>query len=251
VFEDSEVVVIAPEALLLPQGEVPPYERLKVKGILSTGVADIDSKVIYYLRGQTLKMFQNAASHEAGIEARFADPDHADTIQNQLLARGVKSETWGQRNSALFYALKLEKISIGAILGLSSLIASFSIVAVLMLLMTQKRRDLGLLMALGLSKRRTRWTFASVGLILSCAGIGGGLVIGLGLSLLISRYPLNVLPEIYHDRSIPATVNYTFVLTVVVVASVIAFLSSWIPAWQNTRMTPSEALRGQLSDEDS
>lgn len=246
IFEGDTITLIAPEALLLPAGEAPPFERVVVKSLITTNLADIDEKVIFYGRGRSLQTFQNSPSRISGFEIRLPNPQDFQPIKSDLESRGWKVESWVDRNSSLFYALKMEKFAMGAFLALAGLVASFSIVTVLVLLLTQKRKDIGLLMGLGLSPKRTRTIFVQVGLILSAIGIGSGLVIGLIVSVLLDKFPIPLLPEVYYDATIPATIDPLFVFGIVVIASLIAFVSAWIPARQTTRESPAEALRGAI-----
>lgn len=251
VFEDSEIVVVSPEALLLPLGEIPAYQSLRVRDVVNTKINDIDAKYIYYVRGSTLQHLRDTSGFESGIELRVNELSQVEPIQAELAKKGVRSQSWSQRNTALFYALKLEKLAIATLLSLSALIASFSIVSVLMLLMTQKRKDIGILMAMGLSRKQTQLTFAGLGLILSLLGIGGGGALGLAISYAVSRFPIPILPEVYHDRTIPARVNLLFVGVVIFVSVLVAIVSSWIPAQRNARSSPSEALRGRNDHSES
>lgn len=244
IFEGDKIVVIAPEALLLPAGEAPPFERVVVKGFMRTNLEDIDANMIFFARGKSFGAFRRSPSREVGFEIRIPNPMKADELKKELLDRGLHAETWVDRNSALFYALKLEKIAMSVLLGLAALIASFSIVTVLILLLMQKRKDIGLLMAIGLSPRATRGLFVRVGLILSSIGIFGGLLFGLSICFIIARYPLSILPNIYYDTTIPASVDPRFIVGILVVAAVISYFSAYWPARSATSELPAESLRG-------
>jgi lipoprotein-releasing system permease protein len=244
IFEGDTITLIAPEALLLPPGEAPPFERATVKSLLTTNLADIDEKVIFYGRGKSLVSFRNSPSRSSGFEVRLPKPEEFETLKQEIQSKGWTVQSWVDRNSSLFFALKMEKFAMGGFLGLAGLIASFSIVTVLVLLLTQKRKDIGLLMGLGLSPLKTQALFIRVGLILSSIGIGTGLILGVVISLIVNAYPIPLLPEVYYDATIPATVEPVFILAILVVASIIAYLSAWIPARQTTAHTPAEALRG-------
>ncbi len=243
VFPGEKLTVIAPEALLLPAGEAPDFERVTIKGFLVTNIADIDSKMIFYPRATTFRHLADSSSREIGIEVRLPDADDYGTIKKELEAKGAKVTTWIDRNSSLFYALRMEKFAMGMFLGLSALIASFSIVTVLVLLLTQKRRDIGVLMSMGLSTAKTRRVFIQLGLLLSGIGLGGGLIAGTVICLVISTFPMNILPSIYYDTTIPARLDPYLIFCVVIVAAVVSVLSAYFPARRHTQMLPAEALR--------
>lgn len=249
IFEGDKIVIIPPEALLLPSGEAPPFERVTVRGLLTTNLPDIDAKAIFYGRGEgrgaTLANLRRSASQEAGFELRVADPNDVGGLKAELEAKGAKVETWMERNSTMFYALRMEKIAMGSFLALSALIASFSIVTVLVLLLTQKRKDIGVLMSMGLSPRKTRLLFVRLGLWLSGIGIGGGMLLGVIICLIVDNYPLPILPDIYYDTTIPARLSPVFLAGILLASGAIAFVSAYFPARQATRESPAECLRSQ------
>ncbi len=242
IFEGDKITLIAPEALLLPPGEAPPFERATVKSLITTNLADIDAKMIYYGQGKSLSAFRLSPSREIGVEVRMPSPEEFAPLKAEIEAMGAVADSWVDRNSSLFFALKMEKLAMGVFLSLAAMIAGFSIVTVLVLLLTQKRKDIGLLMSLGLSPKQTRTLFVRVGLILSMIGIGGGLFLGVIFCLVINSVSIPILPDVYYDATIPATVDPVFVIGILVVATTIAYLSSWFPARATTRETPSISL---------
>jgi len=249
IFEGDHIVAISPETLLLPKSEVPQIEKLKVKTTISTNIPEIDSKLIYYARNKSFLHLKYSASKEAGIEVRLPNPEDYSSLKTELERSGALVSSWRDRNSSLFYALRMEKIAMGAFLSLSALIASFSIVTVLVLLLTQKRKDIGVLMAMGLSKRSARNLFLKLGLSLSSLGLFGGLFIGVVICILIDHYPLPILPDIYYDSTIPAKVDPFFIFAIIFFAGLISFLSAWLPTRRYTNLSPSQALRSRLGQE--
>jgi lipoprotein-releasing system permease protein len=155
----------------------------------------------------------------------------------------VSAETWMDRNSSLFYALKLEKLVIGTFLGLAGLIAGSSILSVLALLMSQKKRDVAILKTLGLSNKATVRIFTQMGLMLASFGLLPGLLIGTATSFYIQKNPVNVLPDIYYDSQIPALVDWTLVFAVLVIGFLICWLGAWYPARTACDIEPAKALR--------
>ncbi len=245
VFEGDFVTMVAPTGLLLPPGEVPKVERVKIKRIVTTGLAGIDAQYLFFQRGKSLRGFQSDASRKAGIEVWLADETRVLDVRDDLLKfDGVQVETWMDRNSALLYALKLEKLSIGIFLGLAGIIAASSILTVLALLLSQKRRDIAVLRTLGYSARQTVRTFTQMGFMLAGIGVAIGLVLGTSLGLYIQSNPITLFRSaIYYDSSIPALVDWWLVFGVFVVSSFLAWFGSYIPSRTAAEVGPSEALR--------
>ncbi|MNK98110.1 Lipoprotein-releasing system transmembrane protein LolE [compost metagenome] len=245
VFEGDFVTLVAPMGLLLPPGETPKFERVRVKKIVTTSLTDLDAQYLFYQRGKALKSFYDDASRKVGIEVWLADDSQVHKYQKDLQKfDGVVVETWMDRNSALLYALKLEKLSIGSFLGLAGMIAASSILTVLALLLSQKRRDIAILRTLGFSGAQTVKTFTQMGFILASIGVLTGVILGTGISLYIQANPITYFQsDIYYDSSIPALVDWTLVFAVLFVSGLIAWFGSYIPARTSAEVGPSEALR--------
>lgn len=253
IFEGDKITVIAPEGLLLPPGEAPRFERVTVKRLLTTNVADVDGRLFLYARGQSLRGLGASASKRSEVEAWLSHPGTADDVAGQLRRENAtwKIQTWGDRNSVLFMALRLELFSIGLFLSLSTMIAGFSIVTVLLILITQKRKEIGLLMGIGLSRAKTRRLFTSLGLALSGAGIVVGGVAGVFVSLLIDSTKTSILPEFYYDTTIPAKLNPVFVSGVFLLALGLSFLASYIPARRIAKLEPADALMSRYRNREA
>lgn len=248
VFEGESVMAVAPESLLLPVGEVPRFERLNIKQIIVTNVADVDSQSLLYVTGDTLKSFRDSLSLKRRVEIWLTELSALDAIRSDILTNypGAVVKTWKELDSALFMALRLEKLAIAIFLSLSGLIASFSLISLVILLISQKRKEIGLLLSIGFSKQRIRQLFFSIGTTLGVSGVLAGAILGSAIAFYIEKNPLKVLDEsVYHDSTIPAYVDGSFVLTVVVVASVICLLGSYLASYQASREEPSSALRAK------
>jgi lipoprotein-releasing system permease protein len=244
VVPGDKVVLIPPESLLLPVGEAPPMQTVTVRGTFRSQLADVDGKLIIYDRTRSLRALMGTASQGQGVELRLQHGQQYERAQSALAEVGIPSESWPQRNSALFFALKMEKMAMTIFLALSALITSFSIVTVLVLLVTQKRKDIGILMAMGLNQRQTQMVFAQVGIWLSSIGLVAGILLGVIVCKVIDTYPMDILPAIYYDRTIPAKVSPFMILVIVVFAGIISIAGSWFPAYLSARGSPAEALRG-------
>ena len=123
------------------------------------------------------------------------------------------------------------------------MIASFSMVSVLVLLISQKRKEIGLLQSMGMSARRVLRLFFQLGFLLSCAGLVIGIFFGGLVSSYIEHNPLKVLPSIYYDSEIPAELDFSFILGVFLVGVTVALLGAYLSARNSLEVSPSEALR--------
>ncbi len=248
-YEGDKITVVPPEGLLLPPGEIPPFETLTVRGVIDSNYGEHDSKMIYYGLGKSFYRLRDTASRLMGIEVRVKDPENISGLKAKLEALGADVETWKDRNSNLLLALFLERFLVGLLLGMSAIIAGFSMITVVVLLMTQKKKEMGVFMSIGLSTVRTRRLFMKMGLLLSGSGLFFGVSIGLVSCFLIDRYSKGILPDIYYDSSIPAKVDPNQMTWILSIAVILCILTSWLSTRKIRDLTASEALRGNTSHE--
>lgn len=228
-YSGDQVTLLPPDLLVLPKQSLPPMKKMSLSGVLSTEMERFDRQTILYNRNYPLSPFIKASSLEKGIDIWLKNPDHASQMKKQLYGLG-KIETWEERNKALLLAIQVEKIAISTLLSLGTLIASFSIVTTLALLLTQKRADIGLLMALGLSRQKTQWVFMKIGMFLSMIGLGSGLLLGLLVSSFFVFTSFEVLPsDVYYEPSIPAQITVHSIISILIGSVIIAFFASWLP----------------------
>lgn len=244
-FDGDLVVVIAPESLLAAAGEAPKTERLRIKRVVTTELADLDAKLFLYAKGKSLRTWTDSLSRREGLEVRLADGLQASAVKASWGDKpGLQITTWNDRNSDLFFALLLEKLVIGTFLAMAGLVAGSSILTVMVLLLTQKRRDIALLRVLGLSGSQTVAIFSRIGFLLAGLGIVGGALLGLALGIYIEAHPLQVLPaHIYYDSTIPARVDLGLFVMTLLGASALAWMGAWLPSRSLSGLSPSDVLR--------
>ena len=242
-FRDDSVVLIPPETLLLPTDEVPRFSQALVKGFINTDIDRVDNQSFFYIIGESLPHLQKTASRKLSLEVWLKDPIQAEMIKKQLALEDVKIETWQSRNASLFFALKMEKMVIGLLVALSTLIAGLSIISVMVLLLTQKRKDVGNLLVMGLTQEKTRNLFVNIGLYLTLFGIVAGVLTGVFGSFFIDAFSKDVLPAFYEETNIPADVQWEQVLSIVIFGFVLSFLALHLTIKKLSSFQPSKILR--------
>jgi lipoprotein-releasing system permease protein len=243
-FERDQLIVLSPESLLGPRESLRQLESVRVGHFIHTDVDEIDSQKIFYILGESLVRLRNSASLERVLEIRLTDPENYQAMKAKIESFGLRVDSWKERNSNLFYSLKLEKFVVGLLLGLSTIIAGFSLVTVMVLLLTQKRKDIGLLLALGFPARRLRDVFVRMGVGLSCLGIFGGFLFGILASEAIGKYSAGFLPNIYEETNIPTEIQPAQIIFIVSLAVILSYLTAWLSIRQLSRWDPVYALKG-------
>jgi len=138
----------------------------------------------------------------------------------------------------------LEKTAMFIILALIVVVASFNIAGTLIMMVTQKVKDIGILKSVGTTNKAVRTIFTIEGLLIGLAGTSLGAALGFGLCFLLKRYQIIQLPkDIYYIDRLPVMVQWSDALLVIAAAMAISFLATLYPSWQASRLDPVEALR--------
>jgi lipoprotein-releasing system permease protein len=243
-FYDNHVTLMRPEYLLMPSSEWTQFSQAQVKGFLATDVERIDGHSLYYLIDQPIPGLEGSASEQLGMEVWLNDPQQAGLLKKQLASEDVEIETWQERNSSLFFALKVEKFVVSFLVSLSTLIAGLSIVSVMVLLLTQKKKDVGHLLTLGMTRRRVMNLFINIGLFLSLSGVVAGVLTGVGASFFIDTFSKDVLPTFYEDTNIPAEVRFQQIFLIIFVSISLSYLALRLTMNKLSSFQPSEIMRG-------
>jgi lipoprotein-releasing system permease protein len=227
-------------------GLMPPIRKFEVVGRFETGMYEYDNKFMYTSleAAQELTRLGSAVS---GLEVRTPDPMQADVVSRRIadeLGFPYRAEDWKDMNAALFSALKLEKIAMAVILTLIVIVAAFNIVSTLVMVVTDKTREIGILKSMGLTSRRVLRVFMLQGLVIGLVGSALGAAGGLLLTWLIDRYEFIRIPgDVYFVDRLPVALDWPDVVAIVGASVLISFLATVYPARQAARLLPLDAIR--------
>jgi lipoprotein-releasing system permease protein len=165
-------------------------------------------------------------------------------LNSTLVGKGFP-ETWMQFNQVFFQALMVEKLTMNYILRIIILVATFNIIATLFMVVTEKTRDIGLLRAIGASRRNIMRIFILLGLIVGILGAGLGVLGGFTLCTIIQWTELKIPGggEIYYLEYLPCEMEIADFVGVCIYTIVVSFLASLYPAIRASKLLPVEALR--------
>lgn len=231
------------ELILPPQVE--PL-KFKIAGVFQSGMYNYDLGLAFISleRAQEISRVFNAAG-EIGV--RLDDLFSAKLIKQEiypLLDTSYDVRTWTELNKNFFDALKLEKFAMFIILSLIVLVASFGIASTLIVMVTEKIKDIGILKSIGISTGGIRSIFTLQGLFIGIIGTGLGVFFGVLGCIALKKYQFIKLPQdIYYLDKLPVYLSWQDVLTVSVSAFLITLIATLYPANKAANLKPVEALR--------
>jgi lipoprotein-releasing system permease protein len=221
-------------------------ETFEVTGIFNTGMYEYDNTYVF-ISLEAAQQLAQLGSAVSGLEVKTPTRWDAELVARRLqdsLGMPFSTSDWHEQNSSLFNALKLEKLGMSVILLLIVLVAAFNIMSTLIMVVTDKTREIGILRAMGMSSRSIRRIFFVQGVIIGLVGTRGGLVLGLAASTAIGRGKLIPLdPAVYFIDHLPVATQALDVALIVLASLAVAALATIYPARQAAGLYPVEAIR--------
>ncbi len=230
-----------------PQGPMPKSRPFRVAGIFYSGMFEYDSKFVY-INLRDARTFFNVKG-ASGIEVKVDDIDNARStlhaVYEKLDGYPYRVKDWGEMNRNLFSALRLEKLVMGIILSMIVIVAAGLIVATVIMLVLEKRKEIAVLKALGVPDGGIVKIFLMEGLQIGVAGGVLGLVAGLAWCLFIEKVGIKLDPQVYYIPSLPVRIEPFQTALSVVVAVLVTFLASIWPALTASQVEPVDGLKSE------
>ena len=225
---------------------VPKYRRYEVTGLFETGMYDYDNSYVV-MRRENAQEFAGLGSAVTGLEVRLAEPERATELGKQIeskLGYPYRALDWQLQNRSLFAALKLEKLAMGLVVFLICVVAAFNVVGTLTMVVRDKTREIGILMAMGMQRGRIRRVFLIQGVFIGMVGTVLGSVLGVIVGTSVNRgHLIPIDPSIYFIDHLPVMTNPLDALAVVAASIVIATLAPLYPSVQAAGLEPVSAIR--------
>jgi lipoprotein-releasing system permease protein len=250
----SQITLIAPRGNVTPFGVTPRVKSYTVVGTFNIGMSEYDSTFVFMPLDEA-QLYFNMGAGVGGLEVMIRDPDQVNAMVGPVArAAGPLSRiiTWQDMNSSLFSALQVERNVMFLILTLIILVAALNIVSGLIMLVKDKSGDIAILRTMGAARGAVMRVFLIAGASIGVLGTILGLVIGVLFCLNIEsiRQFLSSLtgtnlfnPEIYFLSRMPAEMDPSEVIAVVLMSLTLSFLATLYPSWRAARLDPVEALR--------
>ncbi len=249
VFVGDKVSVISPISNDMgPTGPVPRTKTFRVAAILYTGMYEYDSKFAY-IHLKEAQSFFDMAGAVTGLELKTTDVYDTRRITQKVLSRiegyPFYTKDWAEMNRNLFSALKLEKLVMAVILAFIVLVASFVILASLIMMVMEKGQDIAILKSMGARDASIMKIFVVEGLAVGVIGTILGVILGLLTCAFIASGVIGLDPEVYYIATLPVRVEPAQVVLVCIVAIVLSYLATIYPSVTASRLDPVEGLRNE------
>lgn len=247
------ITLVIPEVTVTMAGIAPRLKRLTVVGIFEVGYI-YDSGFAFMNLQDAAKLFKTQGGI-TGLQLRLDDPFSAPRIAKELYeqTRGFYNVVdWTLLNGAYFSAVKMEKTMMFFTLIMILAIAVFNLISTLVMVVTDKRADIGVLRALGASTRKIMAIFVCQGAIIGLIGTILGVIAGVALSLNVTKLVAAIenafrvkflSADVYFISFLPSDLQTSDVVLIALCAMILSLLATIHPAWRAANVQPAEALR--------
>jgi lipoprotein-releasing system permease protein len=240
------VTLLSPQGRLTPFGLLPRSRRFRIAGVFDSGFYDYDQNWCF-LNLADAQNLSGGGDAVNVLEFRLNNPENASSIAQQIqqtAGPGFAASTWMDENRALFRALRMEKLVTAIFIGLITFVAGLNILVVLSMTVTDKARDIAVLMSLGTRRAQIRKIFLWQGITIGAVGTLVGLCVGYLFAFIAGFYHLIPLdPQVYAVPYVPFHPGLLDGVWITVIAMAISFTATILPARAAASLLPVEILR--------
>ena len=248
----DRVQVVLPEVQVTPAGIYPKQKSFTLIGIFDSG-SQLDAELAY-LHIEDARRIIRPEITETGHRVRLSSADLTDNFMESFQQQGFSDwrvQTWSTNYESLFHAMKMEKVTVGLLLLIIVLVAAFNIVSGLVMMVSDKRSDMAVIRTMGGSTAVVMKIFVTQGILLGVGGILIGAVLGTLLTFNLSSmvsFLENITgtrvfdPSVFYVSFLPTEWLWSDFLWVISASFVLTLVATIIPAWQASKISPTEAL---------
>lgn len=246
VYVGDEITLVSPVGDLGPLGIMPRARKFRVAAVFYSGMYEYDSSHAY----MTLPVAQRFLDRDGAIsqiEVKVEREDQAgqvrELLSQELTGENLRIRDWKEMNKGLFSALELEKIVTFIILSIAIVVGSFCIICTLLLMVTEKSKEIAILKATGASDTGILKVFMTEGLLIGGIGTVFGVATGLVLCLGLLWFGVRLDPDVYYVDRLPINVNAADYAVVALCSLGITIAATIYPAVAASRLRPVEGIR--------
>ena len=246
VIPGDRVTVISPQGAMTAVGLVPKMRRFLVAGYVEVGMFEHDASLAYTTLAAAQE-FAGLGDRVTGVEVKLDDPFDAKAVGRRLAtAAGAPYwiRDWMDMNRNLFAALQLEKLALFVIVTIIVLVAGFAIIGHLILLVAEKRKEIGILKAMGATSGSIGAIFLAAGMLIGLVGTIAGSAFGLAIIWVQNTYKIiRLAGDVYQIDHLPMKLSGGDFALVIGATLVISFLATLSPARRAAALAPVDVLR--------
>jgi lipoprotein-releasing system permease protein len=231
----------------------PKLREFTVAGVFEVGLQDHDATLVFAHLADVRALAPGSVGEQLKIHLHdaLAAPQVAARLRARLPPRFEVTD-WTQDNANYFRAIRIEKTMMSLILLLIVAVAAFNIVAMLVMVVTDKRTDIAIVRTFGATPRRVLGIFLTQGLTIGWLGVALGVLLGVALALNVETivpflehtFHFQIMDaDVYYITAIPSEVHWSNVAAIALAALVLTALATVYPAIRAARTAPAEALR--------
>ena len=248
--EGSEVQLLsAPgiERMLFQMFGAMPLSNFEVRGLYELEPT-YDETHVYVALDEAQRLFR-MKNEVSGIELRLTDLNSAAAVkarlQEKLDASNYTISTWYDLQKQLYDVMELEKWGASLIVALIVVVAAFNIIGSLTMVVIEKRHDIGVLQAMGVSKKNVRRIFITEGLLIGIIGVGSGTVLGLGIAWAQKIFGFAKIAgaESFILDAYPVAISMSDIILIISITLLLCIVAAIYPAYRAASIEPARAVQ--------
>ncbi len=243
------ITIISPAGIerAITQFTLPNSQSFLVGGIFSSQNNEYDASLAFISLeyGQFLLGYKKSYQ---GYEVKLSDINQSFKLKDKLdsvLDKNIFSvSTWYDFHKDLYSVMQIERWVAYILLSLIIAVATFNILGSLSMTVIEKKRDIGILRAMGVKENSIKKIFMYEGLMIGIFGTLVGVLIGYFICFLqinYNIYPLD--PTQYKIDALPVELRLSDFFFVSGAAMILSFLASYFPARRAARVNTIEAIK--------
>ncbi|KAA3618799.1 MAG: lipoprotein-releasing ABC transporter permease subunit [Calditrichaeota bacterium] len=227
-------------------GGMPRFRTFRMAGSFETGLYEYDDNYAFISIKEAQRLSQRRGSI-SWIQLKLTDMALAEDVARSAEERfgyPYTTDTWFEMHQNLFAWMELEKKFFFLILSLIIMVAAFNIVSTLIMVVLEKRKDIGVLKSMGAHSRQIMNIFVYEGLVAGSIGTGLGLILGYAVCYLQLKTKFIALPgDVYIINAIPIEFNWLDGVAITLASIIISYVATLYPSYKASKLDPVEAIR--------